>query len=113
MGIRIPQSNVSSSAADEAITKKMHDGLERANTIASRLGAEQASGNITKTQIKATPYRPSSPRTNSEGGLGCHFTMGDNHVQDADYAGCKDTFKSTSGGAQFLGEKLVSWSSKK
>ncbi|GJS74935.1 hypothetical protein Tco_0724816 [Tanacetum coccineum] len=30
-----------------------------------------------------------------------------------DYAGCKDTFKSTSGGAQFLGEKLVSWSSKK
>nr|GFC03743.1 uncharacterized mitochondrial protein AtMg00810-like [Tanacetum cinerariifolium] len=32
---------------------------------------------------------------------------------DADYGGCKDTFKSTSGGAQFLGEKLVSWSSKK
>nr|GEX32626.1 retrovirus-related Pol polyprotein from transposon TNT 1-94 [Tanacetum cinerariifolium] len=32
---------------------------------------------------------------------------------DADYAGCKDTFKSTSGGDQFLGEKLVSWSSKK
>ncbi|GJW79526.1 retrovirus-related pol polyprotein from transposon TNT 1-94 [Tanacetum coccineum] len=32
---------------------------------------------------------------------------------DADYTGCKDTFKSTSGGAQFLGKKLVSWSSKK
>nr|GEZ83930.1 retrovirus-related Pol polyprotein from transposon TNT 1-94 [Tanacetum cinerariifolium] len=32
---------------------------------------------------------------------------------DTDYAGCKDIFKSTSGGAQFLGEKLVSWSSKK
>nr|GEZ42158.1 hypothetical protein [Tanacetum cinerariifolium] len=32
---------------------------------------------------------------------------------DADYAGCKDTFKSTSGGAQFLCEKLVSWSLKK
>nr|GEU47915.1 hypothetical protein [Tanacetum cinerariifolium] len=32
---------------------------------------------------------------------------------DAGYAGCKDTFKSTSDGAQFLGEKLVSWSSKK
>nr|GEU54117.1 retrovirus-related Pol polyprotein from transposon TNT 1-94 [Tanacetum cinerariifolium] len=29
---------------------------------------------------------------------------------DAKYAECKDTFKSTSGGAQFLGEKLVSWS---
>nr|GFC48059.1 copia protein [Tanacetum cinerariifolium] len=32
---------------------------------------------------------------------------------DANYAGCKDNFKSTSGGAQLLGEKLVSWSSKK
>nr|GEU69078.1 uncharacterized mitochondrial protein AtMg00810-like [Tanacetum cinerariifolium] len=32
---------------------------------------------------------------------------------DADYARYKDTFKSTSGEAQFLGEKLVSWSSKK
>nr|GEZ23331.1 hypothetical protein [Tanacetum cinerariifolium] len=32
---------------------------------------------------------------------------------DADYAGCKDTFKSTSGGAQLLGEKLVSWPLKK
>nr|GEX46862.1 hypothetical protein [Tanacetum cinerariifolium] len=32
---------------------------------------------------------------------------------NADYAGCKDSFKSTSGGAQFLGEKLVSWSLKK
>nr|GEY49245.1 retrotransposon protein, putative, Ty1-copia subclass [Tanacetum cinerariifolium] len=32
---------------------------------------------------------------------------------NADYAGCKDTLKSTSGGAQFLGKKLVSWSLKK
>nr|GEV57237.1 reverse transcriptase domain-containing protein [Tanacetum cinerariifolium] len=36
-----------------------------------------------------------------------------NSRRAADYAGCKDTFKSTSDGAQFLGEKLVSWSSKK
>ncbi|GKB87312.1 hypothetical protein Tco_0959584 [Tanacetum coccineum] len=32
---------------------------------------------------------------------------------DADYARCKDTFKSTFGGAQFLGKNLVSLSSKK
>nr|GEX66760.1 hypothetical protein [Tanacetum cinerariifolium] len=32
---------------------------------------------------------------------------------DADYAGCKDSFKSTFGGIEFLGEKLVSWSLKK
>ncbi|GJS48667.1 retrovirus-related pol polyprotein from transposon TNT 1-94 [Tanacetum coccineum] len=32
---------------------------------------------------------------------------------DADHAGCVDTRKSTSGGIQFLGDKLVSWISKK
>ncbi|GJY55021.1 copia protein [Tanacetum coccineum] len=32
---------------------------------------------------------------------------------DADHAGCNDDCKSTSGGVQFLGDKLVSWSSKK
>ncbi|GJS90255.1 retrovirus-related pol polyprotein from transposon TNT 1-94 [Tanacetum coccineum] len=33
--------------------------------------------------------------------------------RDADHAGCIDTRKSTSGGIQFLGDKLVSWMSKK
>ncbi|GKE47008.1 hypothetical protein Tco_1478266 [Tanacetum coccineum] len=32
---------------------------------------------------------------------------------DADHAGCQDTYKSTSRGTKFLGEKMVSWSSKK
>ncbi|GJZ68388.1 retrovirus-related pol polyprotein from transposon TNT 1-94 [Tanacetum coccineum] len=32
---------------------------------------------------------------------------------DADHAGCQDTLRSTSGSAQFLGDKLVSWSLKK
>ncbi|GJQ93035.1 hypothetical protein Tco_0004174 [Tanacetum coccineum] len=32
---------------------------------------------------------------------------------DADHTGCQDTRRSTSGSAQFLGDKLVSWSSKK
>ncbi|GJX69075.1 hypothetical protein Tco_0304802 [Tanacetum coccineum] len=32
---------------------------------------------------------------------------------DADHAGCQDTGRSTSGSAQFLGDKLVSWSSNK
>nr|GEZ58813.1 integrase, catalytic region, zinc finger, CCHC-type, peptidase aspartic, catalytic [Tanacetum cinerariifolium] len=32
---------------------------------------------------------------------------------DADHAGCHDTRRSTSGSAQFLGDKLVCWSSKK
>ncbi|GJW08904.1 hypothetical protein Tco_1571327 [Tanacetum coccineum] len=33
--------------------------------------------------------------------------------EDADHARCQDTRRSTSGSAQFLGDKLVSWSSKK
>ncbi|GJS48511.1 retrovirus-related pol polyprotein from transposon TNT 1-94 [Tanacetum coccineum] len=32
---------------------------------------------------------------------------------DADHAGCQDTRRSTSGSAQFLGDKVVNWSSKK
>nr|GEU70869.1 copia protein [Tanacetum cinerariifolium] len=37
----------------------------------------------------------------------------DADLQDADLAGCLDDYESTSGGIQFLGDKLVSWSSKK
>ncbi|GJX53534.1 hypothetical protein Tco_0281903, partial [Tanacetum coccineum] len=80
IGIRIPQSNVLSSVVDEAIIKEMHDGLGRATTTASSIEAEQGSGNISKTQTKATPSEPSSPRTNSEGGPECHFTIGDSPV---------------------------------
>nr|GEV00671.1 ribonuclease H-like domain-containing protein [Tanacetum cinerariifolium] len=43
MDIRIPQSNVPSSVANEAITKEMHDGLRRATATASSLEAKQSS----------------------------------------------------------------------
>ncbi|GKB43709.1 retrovirus-related pol polyprotein from transposon TNT 1-94, partial [Tanacetum coccineum] len=35
------------------------------------------------------------------------------YLRDADHAGCIDTHKITSGGIQFLGDKLVNWMSKK
>nr|GFB60433.1 hypothetical protein [Tanacetum cinerariifolium] len=54
----------------------MHDGLGMATTTAFSLEAEQGSGNISKTQTKATSFGPSSPRTSLKGGLGCHITMG-------------------------------------
>ncbi|GJW19813.1 retrovirus-related pol polyprotein from transposon TNT 1-94 [Tanacetum coccineum] len=44
------------------------------------------------------------------------FVDQDNAMQsyaDADHAGCQDTRRSTLGSAPFLGDKLVSWSSKK
>jgi hypothetical protein len=42
---------------------------------------------------------------------GAHFDL--LGFSDSDYAGCKVDRKSTSGGCQFLGRSLVSWSSKK
>nr|GEV75761.1 integrase, catalytic region, zinc finger, CCHC-type, peptidase aspartic, catalytic [Tanacetum cinerariifolium] len=35
------------------------------------------------------------------------------HYCDADHAGCQDTRRSTSGSMQFMGERLISWSSKR
>nr|GEY73824.1 hypothetical protein [Tanacetum cinerariifolium] len=70
-----------SQGEDEAITKEMHYGLGWATTTASSSKAEQGSGNISKTQTKATPSGPSSSRTSSEGGPWCHVTMVDIPVQ--------------------------------
>ncbi|GJX39091.1 retrovirus-related pol polyprotein from transposon TNT 1-94 [Tanacetum coccineum] len=42
-----------------------------------------------------------------------NFLMSKGFTKDADHVGCVDTCKSTSGGIQFLGDKLVSWMSKK
>nr|GEX58309.1 Gag-Pol polyprotein [Tanacetum cinerariifolium] len=41
------------------------------------------------------------------------FLISKGFTKDADHAGCIDSRKSTSGGIQFLGDKLVSWMSKK
>nr|GFB92039.1 copia protein [Tanacetum cinerariifolium] len=41
---------------------------------------------------------------------GCSFEL--TAFSDADHAGCIDSRKSTSGGIQFLGDKLVRWMSK-
>nr|GEU75644.1 retrovirus-related Pol polyprotein from transposon TNT 1-94 [Tanacetum cinerariifolium] len=45
------------------------------------------------------------------GDLGSSFKL--TAFSDADHVGCIDSRKSTSGGIQFLGDKLVSWMSKK
>ncbi|GJT10753.1 putative ribonuclease H-like domain-containing protein [Tanacetum coccineum] len=54
--------------ADKAVHKELGDSLVRAATTASSLEAEQDSGNITKTQSKATPNEYSSLGTNSGSG---------------------------------------------
>nr|GEZ47006.1 hypothetical protein [Tanacetum cinerariifolium] len=63
--------------ADEAVYKELDDSLVRATTTASSLEAEQDSGNIDKTQSKATPNEASSLRTTLGGGPMCQDTMRD------------------------------------
>ncbi|GJW71801.1 hypothetical protein Tco_0128718 [Tanacetum coccineum] len=56
---KVPQSGGSpNKVGDEAINEEMFDSVERAATTASSLEAEQASGNINKTQFTATLNEP-------------------------------------------------------
>nr|GFA91017.1 hypothetical protein [Tanacetum cinerariifolium] len=66
---------------DEDVYKELDDKLARAATTASSLEAERDSGNINKTQSKATPNESSSQGTDSGGGPRCQDTMGDTIAQ--------------------------------
>nr|GEZ27806.1 hypothetical protein [Tanacetum cinerariifolium] len=66
-----------SNNGDEAVYKELDDSLVRAATTASSLEAEQDSGNIDKTQSKATPNEFSSQGTDSCGGPKYQEAMGD------------------------------------
>nr|GFA36923.1 hypothetical protein [Tanacetum cinerariifolium] len=58
---QVPQpSDLTDIVADEAVHKELGNRLVRAITTASSLEAEQDSGNIDKTQSKATPNDSSS-----------------------------------------------------
>ncbi|GJY67142.1 hypothetical protein Tco_0469380 [Tanacetum coccineum] len=75
---KIPQpSGPTTNVTDEAVYEERDDNLERAATTATCLDAEQDSGNINKTQSKATPNKPSSPGTSLGGGPRLQETMGD------------------------------------
>ncbi|GJV39071.1 hypothetical protein Tco_1417511 [Tanacetum coccineum] len=65
----VPQHSEPSHVADKAVHKDWRDRLVRAATTASSLEAKQDSGNIAKTQSKATPNKPGSQGTSSGGGL--------------------------------------------
>ncbi|GKB49323.1 hypothetical protein Tco_0900076 [Tanacetum coccineum] len=68
-------------ASDEVVHKELGDSLVRAATTASSLEVEQDSGNINKTQSKATPNESSSLGTTSGGGPRCQETMRDTIAQ--------------------------------
>nr|GEV30748.1 hypothetical protein [Tanacetum cinerariifolium] len=68
--------SVSTAKPNEAVYKELVDRLVRATTTASSLEAKQDSGNIDKTQSKATPNEVGSPGTTSSGGPRCQEAMG-------------------------------------
>ncbi|GKB28480.1 hypothetical protein Tco_0867881 [Tanacetum coccineum] len=79
---QVPQPSVpSENVVDEAVHKELGDSLVRAATTASSLEAEHDSGNITKTQSKATPNESSSLGTTSGYCPRCQETMGDTIAQ--------------------------------
>ncbi|GJY03081.1 ribonuclease H-like domain-containing protein [Tanacetum coccineum] len=66
---QVPQpSDPIENVIDEVVYKKLGDSLVRASTTASSLEAEQDSGNINKTQSKATPNESSSLGSTSGSG---------------------------------------------
>ncbi|GJR28943.1 hypothetical protein Tco_1105175 [Tanacetum coccineum] len=77
----IQSSDPSDNVADEAVHKELGNSLVRAATTASSLEAGQDSGNITKTQSKATPNESSSLETTSGGGPRCQEAMRDTIAQ--------------------------------
>nr|GEV08887.1 ribonuclease H-like domain-containing protein [Tanacetum cinerariifolium] len=71
----------SSARRDLRLADEEGNRLVRTTTIASSIEAEYDSGNITKTQSKATPNESSSQGTNSGGGPRCQKTIGDTTAQ--------------------------------
>nr|GEW52380.1 retrotransposon Orf1 [Tanacetum cinerariifolium] len=67
--------------ADEAVHKELGDSLVKVATITFSLEAEQDSGNINRTQSKATPNESSSQGTDSGGDPRCQEAMGDTIAQ--------------------------------
>nr|GEV76928.1 hypothetical protein [Tanacetum cinerariifolium] len=79
---QVPQpSGPTKSVTDEAVHKELGSSLVRTATIASSLGVEQDSGNITKTQSKTIPNESSSKGTNSGSGFRCEEKIGDTTAQ--------------------------------
>nr|GEY39704.1 hypothetical protein [Tanacetum cinerariifolium] len=79
---QVPQPSGSTEhVVDEVVYKELDGILVRAATTASSLEAEQDSGNIDKTQSKATPNEASSLGTTLGGGPRCQEAMGDTIAQ--------------------------------
>ncbi|GJQ94896.1 RNA-directed DNA polymerase, eukaryota [Tanacetum coccineum] len=94
-------------------------GMEKCDTVGTPMATKpkldaDLSGKLVdqtdyRSKIRSLMYLTSSRPDIVQADSGFELTA----FLDADHAGCIDTRKSTSGGIQFLGDKLVSWMSKK
>ncbi|GJT28153.1 hypothetical protein Tco_0908428 [Tanacetum coccineum] len=105
-------------AIPEDLLSKFHnmtDAKEMWDAIKSRFGGNDESKKMQKYILKQQFEGFSVSRGTVNRGL---WYPKDSSIAltafaDADHAGCQDTRRSTSGSMQFLGDRLVSWSSKR
>nr|GFA14852.1 hypothetical protein [Tanacetum cinerariifolium] len=99
--ITIFQMDVKTAFLNGPLKEKVYKhGLDKCVSMSTPMATERLDDDLQGIPTDQTTYR------RMIGGL-MYLTA------NADHAGCKDDCKSTSGGLQFLGGKLVSWSSKK
>ncbi|GJX07959.1 uncharacterized mitochondrial protein-like protein [Tanacetum coccineum] len=98
-------------------------GMEKCDTICTPMATTKLDADLQGTQVDQTKYSSmirglmyltaSQPDIAFATFYSKEFGFELIAYSDADLAGCNNDCKSTSGGIQFLGDKLVSWSSKK
>nr|GEU95002.1 Gag-Pol polyprotein [Tanacetum cinerariifolium] len=107
--------NIKEAMADSAWIEAMQEELHQFDRLQEEVYVAQPDGFIDPDHLEKV-YRQCSLwiETSSKGlwhPKGSSFGL--TAFSDADHEGCIDTRKITSGGIQFLGDKLVSWMSKK
>ncbi|GJU97339.1 retrovirus-related pol polyprotein from transposon TNT 1-94 [Tanacetum coccineum] len=95
-------------------------GWKKCDTISTPMATTKLDADLQGTQVDQTKYHSMIEglmylTTSRPDNAFATFDSGFELIaySDADLAGCNDDCKSTYGGIQFLGDKLVSWSSKK
>ncbi|GKA67226.1 retrovirus-related pol polyprotein from transposon TNT 1-94 [Tanacetum coccineum] len=121
LGLQIHQSprGIFINQAKYALEILKKHGMEKCDTVGTPMATKpkldaDLSGKLVdqtdyRSKIRSLMYLTSSRPDIVQADSGFELTA----FSDADHAGCIDTRKSTSGGIQFLGDKLVSWMSKK
>nr|GEX30275.1 uncharacterized mitochondrial protein AtMg00810-like [Tanacetum cinerariifolium] len=84
---------------------------ENTSSSSSIVPEETKAPRIVSLSTKQVTSEPDTPVLNENADEDSGFEL--IAYSDADHAGCKDDCKITSEGIQFIGDKLVSWSSKK